>query len=163
LIQSPAWTARPPALVRILERLEIEHMRHASSYNYLFVSYDQFILHGVSKKTIRRALKLGEDLGLLEISYVQGAHGGIIRPPNQYRLTYVSRYNQAPPDNWRRVTPMTAKNALAAYKQKHRGGKPTFGRHKQAGAQFPATPAPVAKQTQKPASPVPQQRNHKTP
>jgi hypothetical protein len=115
LVQSPAWMIRPPALVRILDRLEIEHMRHAGSYDYLYVSYGQFVQHGVSRKSIRRALQLGKELGLLEIGQQSELYGGTLRPPNQYRLSYLPRNGEPPPDKWKQVTDKMARQALDQY------------------------------------------------
>jgi hypothetical protein len=133
LIQSPAWTARPPALARILERLEIEHMRHAGTYNVLYVSYDQFVSHGVSKKNIRRTLQLGEDLGLLEVARQTGLYGGTLRPPNEYRLAYVGRNGKPPSDKWKKITPSTAVAAL----KRHRNSAATATNKKKVPAQPP--------------------------
>jgi hypothetical protein len=154
---------RPLALVRILERLEIEHMSYSSTYHVLHVSYGQFVAHGVSRKTVRRALKLGEALGLLEIVQRFGIYGGELRPPNQYRLTYLSRNNQPPPDTWKRVTHQIAQHALDRYDSAGRGGISNPGGRTKAGTQFPARPAPVPKRAQKPISPVPQPAIPKTP
>ena len=66
LIMSPAWHLRPKTLGKILERLEIEHLRHGGKENgNLTVSYEQFVDYGISKKGIRQALDIGVALGLL--------------------------------------------------------------------------------------------------
>ena len=82
MIQSPSWRSRPVPLANILERLEIEHMRHAGTANgQLYVSYNQFVQFGISKRAINAALHLGEQLGLLEVMRVTGRYGGTNSEP----------------------------------------------------------------------------------
>lgn len=101
LLQSPAWRHRPIPLARLLERLEIEHMRHAGKENgALFVSFDQFVAAGISRKFVRPMLQLGSALGLLEVIQADNWIGDV-RPPNAYRLCYLPAKGQkAPTDEW---------------------------------------------------------------
>ena len=105
MMLSPAWQHAPRPLRRILERLEIEHLRHGAQNNgELFVSFGQFVEYGVSRRSIRPTLELGEALGLLQVTR---PHENIsdIRPPNAYRLTYVEAKGSAaaPTDEWKSV------------------------------------------------------------
>jgi len=106
LLTSPAWQRRPRPLVKIMDRLEIEHLRHAGNENgNLCVSYDQFVAFGVSRKAIKPALELGEALGLLEIVRVENWEGSH-RPPNLFRLCYLpAKGKKAPTDEWRSHSP----------------------------------------------------------
>ncbi len=115
LLISPAWRHRPKPLARILERLEIEHLKHGGAENgYLVVTYAQFIAHGVSRKAIRGALSAGVALGLLEV--IQTVEWiGELRPPNQYRITYLpAKDRRAPTDEWASVSEEAAKSAVRA-------------------------------------------------
>ena len=92
-------------LMRILERLEIEHVRHAGQENgHLYVSYSQFVEAGLSRKAIKENLEIGELLGLLEV-IINDQWVGYIRQPNTYRLTYLpAKGRRAPTDEWLNVT-----------------------------------------------------------
>lgn len=116
LLLSPAWRLRPVPLCRLLDRIEIEHMRHAGRENgHLIVSFDQFVAAGVSRKIIRATIDLGASLGLLAI--VQSAEMvRSIRAPNRYRLTYVpEKDRRAPTDEWASVTEGEVQKAVAAF------------------------------------------------
>ncbi|MDX0542049.1 hypothetical protein GOC91_03320 [Sinorhizobium medicae] len=118
LLQSPAWQNAPRPLARLIERLEIEHLRHGGQNNgELFVAYSQFVAYGVSKKSICRTLRLGEELGLIEVVRTEGLIRGDLRPPNGYRLTFVPAKNRtAPSDEWRGVSKERAEALVAAYR-----------------------------------------------
>jgi len=158
LMVSPAWRHRPIPLVKIIERIEIEHMRHAGKENgHLIVSYDQFERHGVSRRTINPALQLGQALGLLEIRQ-SGEWSGDIRQPNEYRLTYVpEKDRKAPTDEWEGVENDAAVTLVAEY-QKGLSAK----QHASAKTCTPPVPKPAPKTTPASAktdkSPVPERK-----
>lgn len=132
LVTSPAWRLAPIPLRRVLERLEIEHMRHGGKENgHLVVSYGQFEKFSVSRKSIRGALELGEKLGLLEIRQ-ESNWVGDIRPPNQYRLTYVPENDRrAPTDEWAGLTEEKVKSIIG-------------GKHAKTDSQCPFDPSTSA-------------------
>jgi len=109
MISAP-WKARPIAVARLLERLEIEHLRHGGLHNgKLYVSYGQLQLAGLSRRVVKPALECGRDLGFIEIMQDQsGEAKGSVRPPNAYRLTYLPAGKAAPTDEWKRVTDVRA-------------------------------------------------------
>ena len=118
LMVSPAWEARTIPLMRILERLAIEHMRHAGQRNgQLYVSYGQFVDAGVSRRAINPALALGEKLGLLKVIRPTGRIGGQLREPNAYHLTYLPSPDGRVTDEWKKVTQQSAKAAVARLQQ----------------------------------------------
>ena len=89
LVLSPAWRLAPVPLRRLIERLEIEHMRHGGRLNgHLYVAYVQFVAAGVSRRRIGAVLVLGQQLGLIE-TIRSGEPNGDLRAPNSYRLTYL--------------------------------------------------------------------------
>lgn len=118
LLISPAWRAAPRPLRNILERIEIEHLRHGTMANgELYVSYLQLVEFGVSKRSIKPALELGQKLGLLEVIQEAEYNLSDIRAANAYRLTYVpAKGKAAPSDEWKNITEDRAKALLDAYK-----------------------------------------------
>ena len=124
LLISPAWRSAPRPLRNILERLEIEHLRHGGFNNgELFVSYLQFVEFGLSKRSIKPALELGQRLGLLEVIQETENHLSDIRGANSYRLTYVpAKGKAAPTDEWKLTTEERARFLLDAYKFEDKAG-----------------------------------------
>ena len=118
MLQSAAWRHRPIPLARILERLEVEHMRHAGTSNgRLYVSYGQFVECSVSRKVIASILSLGERLGLLEVIRPSGKYGGTIRNPHAYRLTYLPSNGKPPSDEWKAISEAEAGALVASYRR----------------------------------------------
>jgi len=114
---SPAWQKAPRPLIKILERLEVEHLRHGGKANgELYVAYSQFVAAGVSKRSILRTLDLGCALGFLEVTRQEEARGDI-RPPNAYRLTYVPAIGKNnPTDEWKSLTEERVDYLLGQYR-----------------------------------------------
>jgi hypothetical protein len=55
LIASPAWRARSLHVVRLLDRIELEHCAHAGRENgYLTVTYQQFVEWGIGRRLSSR-------------------------------------------------------------------------------------------------------------
>jgi len=117
LYLSPSWRLAPVPLRRILERIEIEHMRHGGQNNgALFVSYGQFEEAKVSRRKIAAALALGEALGLLEIIRPSSEPAGDLRGPSAYRLTYLpARGASRPGDEWKQVSEARAAAMVDAF------------------------------------------------
>lgn len=118
LLISPAWRAAPRPLRNILERIEIEHLRHGTMNNgELYVSYLQFVEFGISKRSIKPALELGQKLGLLEVIQEAENHLSDIRAANAYRLTYVpAKGKAAPTDEWKLITESRARALVEGFK-----------------------------------------------
>jgi hypothetical protein len=92
LLESDAWKARSFHLVRVLDRLELEHLDHAGKENgYLKVTYDDFVEYGASRKFIKTALQEGVALGLIGITHEGSYAGSGRRDPSTYELTHLSR------------------------------------------------------------------------
>lgn len=117
LMESAAWRARSIPLIRMLERLEKEHMYHGGSSNGdLCVSFDQFVKAGLSRRIIKRTIELGKDLGLLAVKPGSQPLEGRMKPENRYRLTYLPTGKKAPTDEWKQVTDHIAANAVQKYR-----------------------------------------------
>jgi hypothetical protein len=112
LIASAAWRARSIHVVRLLDRLELEHMAHAGCENgMLIATYDQLVEYGIGRRFIRRAIEEAGRLGLIEAKL--GLYRGAARTaPSRFRLTYLrskvipgdgtAAYYVAPTHEWRR-------------------------------------------------------------
>lgn len=118
MLISPAWQLAPRPLRRLLERLEIEHLRHGGFNNgELFVSFSQFVDAGISRRAVKPTIDLGVGLGLIEVFQDADGHQRDIRPPNAYRLTYVpAKGKTAPTDEWKTLKSETVKLLVAAFK-----------------------------------------------
>lgn len=114
LIASPAWRARSILVVRLLDRIELEHCAHAGRENgYLTVTYRQFVDWGIGRRFIKPAIQDAMQLGLLEV-YPRLYRGGARSRPNLYRLTYLKAkfvpaagalYYLEPMRDWRHFRP----------------------------------------------------------
>jgi hypothetical protein len=101
LLESPAWRALTLAAIRVIERLEIELMRHAGKNNgNLIVTYDQFVQHGIRRKSIAPAIQLLVDVRLLEITQRGWRSAGQHRPAH-YRLTFLPTAGAPATDEWK--------------------------------------------------------------
>jgi hypothetical protein len=108
---SAAWRVRSPHLIKLLDRLEVEHMAHAGKENgFLAVSYDQLVEYGIGRRFIKAAIEEGEQLGLLEVTYRGCYMGPLVGRPSTYRITYAywkfqpaigSPQYLGPTDEWR--------------------------------------------------------------
>jgi hypothetical protein len=116
LFRSPAWRQSPVPLRRLLERLEVEHMRHGGQLNgQLFVSYNQFEEANISRRKITATLKLGEALGLIRIVRPTEPSGDL-RAPHSYRLTYLPAKGELQPtDEWKCITTERAEALIEAF------------------------------------------------
>jgi hypothetical protein len=90
LLASHAWRGRSIHLVRVLDRLELEHLAHAGKENgFLTVTYDDFTRYGVSRRFILPALAEGVARGLILITHQGGYAGAGRQDPSRYQLTYL--------------------------------------------------------------------------
>jgi len=109
LMESPAWGALTLAAIRVLERLEIELMKHAGKNNgRLIVTYDQFVEYGVRRMSIASAIKLLVDVGLLEVPRKGWRSAGRDRRPAMYRITYYAANGEPASDEWKSYRPSVA-------------------------------------------------------
>jgi hypothetical protein len=129
MLISPSWRHAPRPLLRMIERLEIEHLRHGGFENgNLYVSYKQFVMAGISKRSIKPTMELGKALGLMDYRQDEEPSGDI-RPPNAYRLTYVlEKGKKVPSDEWKAVTDERAKQLVEQYKQAEKTSAKAKGR-----------------------------------
>ena len=121
MLQSPSWRHAPIPLRRVLERLEIEHMRHGGQLNgELRVAYKQFVDANVSRRVLPALLRVGEELGLIGVVRPTEPTGDL-RAPHLYRLTYLPAIGCSEPgDEWKRVTEERAMQLVEAFRDSYR-------------------------------------------
>jgi len=114
---SPAWLALPDESRRLLDRLELEHLKHAGKHNgELVVTYDQFRAAGIRRQSIPEAIRIAEALGFIRVMKRGGRSVAGLKFPSLYRLTYLAYRNRSvdadyqsafeslsPSHDWRRI------------------------------------------------------------
>jgi hypothetical protein len=107
MLTSFAWRGLPDDARRVLDRLEVEHLRrHLKDNGKLLCTYDQFVEAGVRRAAIRLAIEQAVALGFLEIVRRGYAARMEVHVPSTYRLTYVKSFMDAPAstDEWRKFS-----------------------------------------------------------
>jgi len=130
MIASPAYRVLSLAARRVLDRLQLEHLRHGGVENgRLSVSYDQFVEHGVHRHSVGPALREVAALGFLAI--VERGSGGnaTYRRSSTYRVTFLPTREAAASNDWRRIQDIEDAKAVA---EVARADKPTSGRRRAA-------------------------------
>ena len=113
--ESPAWAALPDNARRVLDRLEVEHMRHGGAENgALQCPYTDFERAGIRRASVALAVRQCVALGFLAIERQGLRSRAEFRAPSVYRLTYLNGCGRSPlpTDNWRSVTKEDAAAAL---------------------------------------------------
>jgi hypothetical protein len=109
MLQSPAWRALGGAARAVLDRIEIERMKHSGQKNGdLIVTYNDFVAYGMRRPSIAPAIRQAVALGLLEITQ-RGRRSAAGANPAHYRLTYLPTPDGDPTDDWRNVKPKERK------------------------------------------------------
>jgi hypothetical protein len=105
---SPAWRGLPHNARRVLDRLELQHMREAGCQNgKLVATYDDLVDAGIRRSSCRLAVEQAVALGFLKITRRGYAVKGVAKVPSTYGLTYVLSQGKSPaqPTNeWERFT-----------------------------------------------------------
>jgi hypothetical protein len=104
LLESPAWRVLGREAHLLLDRIEIEHMRHGCKENgNLIVTYadlEEYI--GCHRRGITRAQHDTEALGLLLIKRGRGGNGEF-RAPNTFTLSYLPVEGRDPSNEWAEI------------------------------------------------------------
>jgi hypothetical protein len=112
--ESRAWRELSDGTRRLLDRLEVEHMRHRGLCNGNLIStYDHFQQWGMRRASIPMAIREATCFGFLEVQQLGYRTAGQYLPANRYRLTYVfsariktraaDEKRCAPTDEWKRI------------------------------------------------------------
>jgi hypothetical protein len=64
----------------------------------------------------------------MEVIQHPDASGGVIRPPNAYRLTYLPKGKAAPTDEWKRIKSRDQVEAIVAREMGEKKGAPGAAR-----------------------------------
>jgi hypothetical protein len=105
MLESPAWRCLTLSAHRVLERLEIEHMRHAGQDNgKLIVTYNDLVAFGLKRDSIAPAIRLLVEIGLIQITQ-RGWRLAVHGRPAKYRITYLEAFGKAPTDDWKTFVP----------------------------------------------------------
>jgi hypothetical protein len=105
MLESPALRVLSQAAIRVMHRIEIEHMHHGGAENgRLVVTYDQFEEYGVYCHAISPALRELVVLGFLEVTEKGCGGNENHRRANRFRLTYVNmKSREQPTHEWRHI------------------------------------------------------------
>jgi hypothetical protein len=109
LRESPAWLALPDNARRVLDRLELELLRHSGFDNgELQCTYTDFVKAGFCRSHISLAIRQCVELGFIQVK--QGTRSiSKYRNRSLYRLTHVlsrktgEKNNIEPTNEWRRI------------------------------------------------------------
>lgn len=121
MMESPSFRLLSLSARRILDRIEIEHAHHGGQENgKLIVTYDDFQRYGIERHSIRPAINELAACGFIRISEQGFSHGGDLRAPNRFRLTYRAAHDGAPATNdWKAIrTDEDAAAIIRAARQK---------------------------------------------
>jgi hypothetical protein len=116
MLESPARAALTLSARKILDRLEIELLRHGGKDNgALIVTYEDFKRHGIHHNAIGPALRELEALGFIEIVRRGFAGNADQRQPHMFRLTYLpTDSSKGPTDEWKRFKDLKEAEVIAA-------------------------------------------------
>ena len=114
MLESPAFRVLGHTAIRVMHRIEVEHMAHGGAENgRLIVTYDQFEEYRVSRNSVGPAIRELVALGFLEITE-KGIASNENGRPNRFRLTYVNvKSREQPTNEWRRVMTIEEADRLA--------------------------------------------------
>lgn len=91
MLESAAFRVLSHAAMRVMHRIEIEHLSHGAAENgRLVVTFDQFVEWGIDRKAIAPAIRELSVLGFLEVTEMGCAGNENDRRAHRFRLTYVN-------------------------------------------------------------------------
>lgn len=115
MVISPAMRVLSLSAIRVMHRLEEEHMAHGGAENgRLQVTYDQFVKWGLNRNAIGPAIRELIALGFAEIAERGCAGNENQRRAHRFRLTYVNTKKREQPTNeWRKIEALEEAEAIA--------------------------------------------------
>jgi hypothetical protein len=112
LIEAPAWRVLSLSARRVLDRIEIEYLRHGGQENgKLPVTYENFREYGMDRDAIAPAIRECIALGLLVITRPGSAGNADQRAPNLFLLPYLEANTAG--QLWRQITTVEEANNIA--------------------------------------------------
>ena len=121
MLRSPAMRVLSLSGRRVLDRIEIEHARHAGKENgRLPVTHADFREYGIDHNAVGSGIREVVALGFVEQTR-RGFAGPTEHYPSLFRLTYRATAQGEPTDEWRKIATTVEAEAIA---QKARDSKP---------------------------------------
>ena len=121
MLRSPALRALSLTGRRVLDRIEIEHARHAGRENgRLPVTHADFREYGIDHNAVGYGIREVVALGFVEQTR-RGFAGPTEHCPSLFRLTYLPASRAGATDEWRSIGTIEEAEAIA---QKARASKP---------------------------------------
>jgi hypothetical protein len=116
MLENPAMRTLSLSAVRVMHRLEVEHMHHGGAENgNLIVTHNQFIEWGIAQNAIAPAIRELVALGFAEITEKGCGGNENHRRANRFRLTYVNmKSREQPTHEWRKIETIEDAERLAA-------------------------------------------------
>jgi hypothetical protein len=101
MLDSSAWRALSGNAMKVIMRIALEHLKHGGLENgKLPVTYQDFVKWGARKNSVREAQLVAIHLGWIERTSIgEVPWHGDIRSPSTFGLTWLPRYDGAPPSN----------------------------------------------------------------
>jgi hypothetical protein len=100
LLASSSWRGRSINCVRLIDFLEIEHLKHGGNDNgSLLAPYLQLVAFGLTRRLIANAIREGESRGLLHVER-GGKRGTTMTELSRYRLTFLWSKTLNPEGYW---------------------------------------------------------------
>lgn len=115
-LESPRWRTLTLSARMVIERIELEFLRHAGHENgKLKVTYQDFMDYGIARNAVAPALREATEMGFIKCITHGCAGNANYRAPNEYLLTYLPGmgerdYGKGP---WRQETTMEAARDIA--------------------------------------------------
>jgi hypothetical protein len=105
IMESLAWRSLSLAAKQALDRVMLEHMAHAGCMNgELIILYDDFVKHGIDRRSIAKAIDICVCLGFLDLIQRGIRAYGPARRPSVYGLTWLDRCDRTFATNrWRNI------------------------------------------------------------
>jgi hypothetical protein len=116
MISSPAMRVLSLSAIRVMHRLEEEHMAHGGAENgCLIVTHDQFIEWGIHKDSVSPGIREAVALGFVKITQPGAAGNEGYRRAARYLLTYVNSTGRLQPSHeWKAIKTVEEAEAIAA-------------------------------------------------
>lgn len=112
LLSSPAWRGQSINCRRLIEFIELEHLKHGGNENgSLLAPYNQLAKFGIGRRLIHESIREAEQRGLVKVER-GGRRGIVLTDVNRFTLTYYWTKTrkgglwdwQPPTDNWKSFT-----------------------------------------------------------
>lgn len=132
MMEAPAWRALSGNARLVVDRVIVEHMHHGLAENGdLPVTYDDFEVYGIRRRSISQAIKQAVALGFIDVIDKGRKSYGSARRPARYGLTWLPRSDRTPASNrWKSInTNEQVEAILSRLKQRRETASPPMPDH----------------------------------